>query len=66
MSGHIMSPTMATTSPMPSVPAFIGTNIPWNKFGYDIGGGAFDASWFEGYFSRVSRKTNCVPRLEPM
>ena len=60
MSGHIMSPTMATTSPMPSVPAFIGTNIPWNKFGYDIGGGAFDASWFEGYFSRVSRKTNCV------
>jgi hypothetical protein len=41
-------------------PVFLGTNVPWNKFGYDIGGGAWDASWFDSYFASVSGRSNSV------
>ena len=31
-----------------SVDAFwAGANLPWNSFGYDVGGGAFDRLWFD-------------------
>ena len=40
------------------VPAFLGVNIPWHWFGYDIGGSAFDASWFDNFFASVSGKSN--------
>jgi len=45
---------------MQDPPLFIGTNVPWHWFGYDIGGGAFDAAWFDEYFASVSGKTNVV------
>ena len=41
-------------------PLFLGTNIPWNRFGYDIGGGAWDRSWFENYFKSISGSQNSV------
>jgi len=30
---------------------FNGVNVPWNKFGYDIGTGSFDQTWFNTFFS---------------
>ena len=45
---------------MVASPLFLGTNIPWHWFGYDIGGGAYDASWFDSYFASVSGKSNSV------
>jgi len=30
---------------------FNGINVPWNKFGYDIGSGNFDQNWFSTFFS---------------
>jgi len=29
---------------------FNGANVPWNKFGYDIGTGNFDSNWFTTFF----------------
>ena len=37
-----------------AAPLFLGINIPWHWFGYDIGGGAFDEGWFDGFFASVS------------
>ena len=39
-----------------------GLNIPWNDFGYDIGGGSFDEAWFYDYFkAAAANKSNvCV------
>ena len=52
---------MSTASSVtPASPLFLGTNIPWHWFGYDIGGGAFDASWFDNYFASVSGKSNAL------
>jgi hypothetical protein len=34
-------------------PMWNGANVPWNNFGYDIGGGAWDASWFTTKFSML-------------
>ena len=51
---------------MPSeTPLFLGTNIPWHWFGYDIGGGAFDAKWFDEYLASVSGKSNIVRFFHP-
>ena len=44
----------------PPFPLFLGTNVPWNKFGYDIGGGAWDRRWFESYFKSISGTQNTV------
>ena len=41
-------------------PLFLGTNIPWNKFGYDVGGGAWDRAWFESYFRSITGSQNIV------
>ena len=41
-------------------PLFLGTNIPWNRFGYDIGGGAWDRAWFDSYFRSISGAQNIV------
>ena len=41
-----------------AAPLFLGINIPWHWFGYDIGGGAFDEGWFDGFFASVSGKAN--------
>jgi len=30
---------------------FNGINVPWNKFGYDIGTNSYDQSWFETFFT---------------
>ena len=39
-------------------PVFLGINIPWHWFGYDIGGGAWDGAWFDAFFAQVAGKTN--------
>eukprot|EP00927_Polykrikos_kofoidii_P031765 TRINITY_DN27237_c0_g1_i1.p1 TRINITY_DN27237_c0_g1~~TRINITY_DN27237_c0_g1_i1.p1 ORF type:complete len:413 (-),score=75.78 TRINITY_DN27237_c0_g1_i1:64-1248(-) len=44
-------------------PYMAGLNVPWNKFGYDIGGGSFDASWFESYFSTAQSGGQNIARL---
>ena len=41
-------------------PMFLGTNVPWKFFGYDIGGGAWDADWFDRYFTTISGVQNVV------
>ena len=46
-----------------SWPVFVGTNIPWNHFGNDIGGGAFDAAWFDHYFEGAKRNGSNVARF---
>lgn len=45
-----------------AAPLFLGINIPWHWFGYDIGGGAFDEGWFDGFFASVSGKANVLQR----
>jgi hypothetical protein len=32
----------------------LGVNVPWNRFGYDIGGGAWDAGWFNGHLRSIA------------
>jgi len=34
---------------------FNGVNVPWNKFGYDIGSGAFDQNWFNTFFQMCTQ-----------
>ena len=41
-------------------PLFLGTNVPWKWFGYDVGGGAWDRAWFDEFFESVSLKSNSV------
>lgn len=44
-------------------PVFIGSNIPWNHFGYDIGGGAFEPDWFEAYFQGAAANGSNTARF---
>ena len=44
------------------MPRFLGTNLPWHWFGYDVGGGAFDLEWFAARFRAVGGEQN-VQRL---
>eukprot|EP00040_Diaphanoeca_grandis_P021992 m.117655 g.117655 ORF g.117655 m.117655 type:complete len:369 (-) comp28594_c0_seq1:52-1158(-) len=44
-------------------PVFVGTNIPWNHFGYDIGGGAFEPEWFETYFDSAKSNGSNIARF---
>jgi hypothetical protein len=44
----------------PASPLFLGVNIPWHWFGYDIGGGAFDGKWFGAFFASIEGKSNVV------
>ena len=41
-------------------PLFLGTNIPWKNFGYDIGGGAWEPAWFDAYLKSISGVQNVV------
>lgn len=41
-------------------PFFYGINLPWNAFGWDIGGGAWDAGWFDRVFSEFGDRANTV------
>jgi hypothetical protein len=49
--------TAASAAPQSNATApsfwFNGLNIPWNDFGYDIGGGAYDHDWFETFFAQA-------------
>jgi len=40
-----------------------GLNIPWNNFGYDIGGNSFDAEWFESYFADAQNNGQNIARF---
>ena len=51
---------VATTSPIPLSDRRSAACARAQYFGYDIGGGAWDAAWFEAYFKSVSLKTNSV------
>ena len=45
----------ATLSSLSSPSAFwAGANLPWGNFGYDIGGGAWNASFFDESFATLS------------
>lgn len=41
-----------------AVPFFLGVNVPWNHFGYDIGGGAWDAGWFNDYLRFIAANSS--------
>jgi len=56
---HTMDPRPRTSvlpaQPRSTVPPFwAGANVPWHLFGYDIGGGAWDANWFDSAFSNLT------------
>jgi len=40
-----------------------GLNIPWNSFGYDIGGNAFNATWFTQYFQKAQANQQNIARF---
>merc|ERR1712048_170918 len=44
-------------------PYMSGLNVPWHNFGYDIGGGTFNASWFETYFSAAQSGNQNIARF---
>ena len=46
-----------------SGPVFLGLNVPWNRFGYDIGGGEWDAGWFDNVFSLASNASANAVRV---
>jgi hypothetical protein len=41
---------------------FNGMNVPWDSYGADIGGGGFDSSWFEKFFSMCNQNGVNVAR----
>ena len=41
--------TIALAAPV----MWAGANLPWNSFGYDIGGGAWDAGWFDNALDKL-------------
>lgn len=40
-----------------------GLNIPWNNFGYDIGGDSFATEWFESYFADAQSNGQNIARF---
>lgn len=44
-------------------PYMSGLNVPWHNFGYDIGGGSFNASWFEAYFEAAQQGNQNIARF---
>lgn len=40
-----------------------GLNIPWNNFGYDIGGSSFATEWFESYFADAQSNGQNIARF---
>jgi hypothetical protein len=44
-------------------PMMAGLNVPWNNFGYDIGGNVFNASFFETYFALAQSGGQNVARF---
>ena len=45
----------------PAFPIMAGLNIPWFSFGFDLGGGAFNQSWFTQFFeqAKANKQNNC-------
>merc|ERR1711871_1136683 len=53
----------AASEQNPPAPVFIGSNIPWNHFGNDIGAGSFDAAWFDSYFAGAHHNGSNIARF---
>jgi hypothetical protein len=58
-------PRRATAGAGASSPApfFLGANVPWNRFGYDIGGGAWDVGWFDDYLRYLANSSANTARV---
>lgn len=54
---------LASSAVAHDFPAMAGLNIPWNNFGYDIGGDSFAASWFETYFAEAQTNGQNIARF---
>ena len=54
----VVAAAATATSDAAQWPLFLGTNVPWHWFGYDIGGGAWTPEWFGARFKAVSGRQN--------
>jgi hypothetical protein len=54
---------LATSAIAGDFPIMAGLNIPWDNFGYDIGGDSFAADWFESYFADAQSNGQNIARF---